>query len=357
MAFLDRIQLLRTISGGAQADSLGSHPEGVSFFSERSSRFAIVSDPRVAKGLLNFRGSLAMSHLDVFLKDVPRDSIRYLLFFLNSSAEFLNGDAHETQYGIIKRIASRLVKITEAMDPLCLGSHLQRQAQKETKLSSSALSRLTLSTLLTRIGRVYLRNEEFDFRPTDITDEYGFFSAAPRVSRLVRLNADLSRHLREASIHESDDHKKLFLFTLRIMGASPLHGALTASLNELIERRSQGYKDTDKIPSHLSQDGSFRSFLPTRFVLRRMNQPFQLHGFEFMAGDVVFIYLAEASGCPIRKVLSFPFGAGIHYCPGAELSRKIIRLSLLSVLASGLTKRTSVSPVQEGSINAFLRFQ
>jgi cytochrome P450 len=74
-------------------------------------------------------------------------------------------------------------------------------------------------------------------------------------------------------------------------------------------------------------------------------------------GDVVYLFLGSATGCPFSRLTSVPFGAGRHFCSGAALTQLMttaVQNGLSRIQADG----SQITPSEEvqGKAAAFLRF-
>jgi len=100
------------------------------------------------------------------------------------------------------------------------------------------------------------------------------------------------------------------------------------------------------------------SLAPTSFVMRRCTQDAGVDGHEFRRGDVVYLFLGEASGCPLHRLNSLPFGAGRHTCSGQPLSRRMLELAHAAFReARGDWGRVRASGVVPGRSSAFVKFE
>jgi cytochrome P450 len=74
-------------------------------------------------------------------------------------------------------------------------------------------------------------------------------------------------------------------------------------------------------------------------------------------GDVVYLFLGSATGCPFSRLTSVPFGAGRHYCSGAALTQVMtaaVQNGLRRIRADG--SKINPSEIAQGKAAAFLRF-
>jgi hypothetical protein len=355
MSFLDRIKLIRQVTNGQHYDWIGNHGLAVTFFDEKHVRFAIITETRIAKKLLDHPACWAINHLQSFLPADSEEGLEHIHRFLKLSPEFLNGEDHRKRSEITKTIIDRYYQACLQVNPSDLLRDLETWTATHSSYSASDLSKAILSIYFTQAGKIFHQNQNFQFRSSHITEKFGFFSAAPRVSRLMSFNKDISSHLQEAHLEHASEEETFLLLLLRIMGSAPLNSTLISSLNFLLERQQNGHEDST-LPSELRGKLPFARFLPTRFSLRRLTEDIEIDGHEFHANDVVYVYLAEAGGCPIKKVQALPFGFGRHFCPGHKVSELVISTCLNTILSSEALKRCAASQANSENVGAFLSF-
>lgn len=362
MSLLDRLALLRTLSGSEHEDCLGEHSEGVTFFPEQRTRFGIVSSLPVARGLLRSPSALAIDHVSDFIGNLPEQDADYVRFFLSHSPEFLNGDAHRDQAAALRSTLARLLPIAEALDPVALAQQLQQRHPEPAgtspppSLSSKQLARAVLADTLSQVFASGFGASEPLFAPDQFLENSGVFNAIPRAPKLRQLNQRLAPLIARTNWRQQEPVVQLLILVISLMGTMPLLATLTAALHQLL---ALGYGQSgagSALPLELQGDRPFVRVLPVRFVLRRMACAERIAAVSFQADDVLFVYLASGNGCPIHQGGALPFGAGLHRCPGAALSRLLVERCLQAVLQSGLLARTVPSPLQSGHVDAFLSY-
>ena len=356
MSFLDRIKLIRQVNNGQHYDWIGSHDQAVTFFDEKCVRFAIVTEIRIARRLLEHPACLAINALQDFLPADSEVGLEYIHRFLRLSPEFLNGEEHRDRSEITKAIINRYYKACLDVSQGVLQRELEAWSESHVNYSASDLSKAILAIYFTQAGRIFHRNEMFRFKPSHVPENYGFFSAAPRVSKLISFNTDISSHLHEAHLQEASEEETFLLLLLRIMGSAPLNGTLISSLNFLLERRMEGRQD-GSLPGELRGKLPFSRFLPTRFTVRRVMEDIQVDEYNFRSNDVVYVYLADAGGGPIRQVQALPFGFGRHFCPGHKVSELVLATCLNTILGCCALKKCTPSVATVQNVGAFLSFE
>lgn len=335
---------------------------GVTFFPEQRTRFGIVSSLPVARGLLRSPSALAIDHVSDFIGNLPEQDADYVRFFLSHSPEFLNGDAHRDQAAALRSTLARLLPIAEALDPVALAQQLQQRHPEPAgtspppSLSSKQLARAVLADTLSQVFASGFGASEPLFAPDQFLENSGVFNAIPRAPKLRQLNQRLAPLIARTNWRQQEPVVQLLILVISLMGTMPLLATLTAALHQLL---ALGYGQSgagSALPLELQGDRPFVRVLPVRFVLRRMACAERIAAVSFQADDVLFVYLASGNGCPIHQGGALPFGAGLHRCPGAALSRLLVERCLQAVLQSGLLARTVPSPLQSGHVDAFLSY-
>ena len=84
-----------------------------------------------------------------------------------------------------------------------------------------------------------------------------------------------------------------------------------------------------------------------------------LDGINIRKGDKLYVMLFESTGCPFSDAATLPFGHGKHLCPGADLSRLILRQSMQAAqtIAAEQWAQLRPSTIQIGRASAFLAYE
>lgn len=358
MSFLKRLALIRQINNGKSDEHIGNHPEGFSFIEESHGRSCVISEPALVRALLEHPNAHAYNHLKNILSDIEPERINYLQHFLEQSPEFLEGQHQRQRLKETKRIikdfetACRLIKPTDLQDAI------QQANEKEASLTTSLLSKVALSSLLNQaLNHHQPHTNQKPFHPKLITIEGGFFSAAPRVNRLLAMNQSIRDQWGGPTRQEQDEEQYL-LELIRIMGSFPTHAAITGSLNALRQLQI-GSEMNDVVPDNFLTDDCFKRVMPTRYVTREVAESFELKGISFKKGDGLILFLADATQakqCPLRNLQALPFGAGRHFCPGKNLAQTIHNTCLQAIVTSGTLNRAKPSQTIQAGLNAFVDY-
>jgi hypothetical protein len=182
-----------------------------------------------------------------------------------------------------------------------------------------------------------------------------FFRPFPTLSSLAGCDESIDRCCRSIDIESLDEEDQAAVLSLLVMGVSPMHALLTTLVNVYATARREGLA-ADEAAKHTSGLDAY-AIVPTNFVMRACVDADTLGGEAVKPGDVVYLFLGSASGCPFSRLTSLPFGAGSHYCSGAALTQlmmKSVRSGLGRMQAD--CSRISPTPEVEGKASAFLVF-
>ena len=297
----------------------------------------------------------AVNHLSSFIKEEDKSDLYFILLFLSISPEFSNNVDHISKSSRTKKILKKFLAACSKVDALTLEKKVAQKTAALDSFTTLKLASIYLAEYLTLAGRHYFSNDTFIFLEEHITDKYGFFNTIPRVSRLKAFNSDIRRHIEMCKITDIKEDDVFLILMLRIMGSSPLSSAITAHFNDLVE--SMSFEKTRNYASQKQtvKDGYFNSFLPTRFVLRKVKNNLRVGSFSFKKNDILFVYLATAAGCPLRKIVNLPFGIGYHTCPGRKVSELILK-TVFDALDINLIKKSTLSNHKVDNAGAFLLF-
>lgn len=358
MSFLKRLALIRQINNGQDAEHAGAHPEGITFIQESHGRSCVISEPNLVKALLEHPDAHAYNHLSDFLSDIEPARIEHLQHFLEQSPEFLEGTRQRERLKDTKRILKIFETACRQVKPEDLQTAIQQACDQDVPLTTSHLSKTALSECLNLALKYFpQRANPQPFSPSLITTKGGFFSAAPRIKRLLEMNQTICGQWGQPTTESTADDQYL-LELLRIMGSIPMHAAITGSLNSLQQWKPRD-DTTYAVPDDLLTDECFSRVVPTRYVTRRVTQKLTLDGITFEQGDGLILFLVDATQskkCPLRKLNVLPFGAGRHFCPGKSVALIIHNTCMKAVAMSGVLEHSHPSECKQNSLNAFVDY-
>lgn len=179
--------------------------------------------------------------------------------------------------------------------------------------------------------------------PPEWLFEVDFFNPFPSPSTLMRCNELIDQACRAIGWEDLDEAEQATVSALLVMGVSPIHAMVTASINAMIETLRAGATPQVDLDPH--------QVVPTNFVMRRCMASFQVGELAFAPGDIIYVFLGSVSGCPFGRLTALPFGAGRHYCSGARLSHQMLDLvngalrerfdAIANVIPSAVNRRAS----------------
>ena len=358
MSFLKRLALIRQINNGQDAEHAGAHPEGITFIQEAHGRSCVISSPKLVRALLKHPDAHAYNHLSDFLSDIEPARIEHLQHFLEQSPEFLEGTKQRERLRDTKLILKDFETACRQVKPEELQTAIRQTCDHDIPLTTSLLSKTALSDCLNQALNYFpQRANPQPFSPDLITTKGGFFSAAPRIKRLLEMNQTI-RDQWGLPTTKSTAEDQYLLELLRIMGSLPMHAAITGSLNSFQQWKPKD-DTTYAVPDDLLTDECFSRVVPTRYVTRRVAQKLTLDGITFEQGDGLILFLVDATQsqkCPLRNLNVLPFGAGHHFCPGKSVAQIIHNTCLEAIVMSGALNRASPSKSISAGLNAFVEF-
>jgi hypothetical protein len=286
--------------------------------------------------------------LDQLLADCDNERVKWVKLFVEESPEFLDGTNHTVKRKMFKTTIDNFVSILSA-----------KSSQEITSLAIHSIGVKNCSTLglAKAIIRLRFRQilEELLATSVDLDDDLLFgpeiFTPSIRIrSSVYRLNESTDKFLHQYVDvkYHNDASFVLPILSLFYMASTPILASLAAYLNS-------------KLCDMLADDSMFIDFkmIPTNYVAREASQDAILDGTFIHAGDKLYVMLFESTGCPFSGSHTMPFGYGKHLCPGAELSKLILRQTkeAIDVLPAELLTKLKASTIKKGKGSAFLVYQ
>ena len=133
------------------------------------------------------------------------------------------------------------------------------------------------------------------------------------------------------------------------MASTPILASLTALFNSKTQQ-------ADASNANIFSDFKM---IPVNYVAREAARDADLDGINIRKGDKLYVMLFESTGCPFSDAATLPFGHGKHLCPGADLSRLILRQSMQAAqtIAAEQWAQLRPSTIQIGRASAFLAYE
>jgi cytochrome P450 len=352
--YLRLLQTLAQATGSRQALAAPAVQEpivSIPMGDDGGSHSHFVFDPGLSRQILRRPQAYRQDRsLAALLSDSDPDRVRWVQLFVEHSPEYLDGEHHVLARRSVGGAIDRFASATAALPITDLTERLQQG------LNTAGTTALSLARSIVRLRFGQILELELG-RPVTLPDALLFgpdiFSPSIRIRASVhRINALSDQFLQESLTPDQRDDPALVvpILTLFYMGSTPLLANLTALFNTLIQPPAAGIDPE-----------TFIGFdtIPTNFLAREAMEDDQLAGRQIRRGDNLYLMLFESSGCPFRRAVGLPFGHGRHRCPGAELSRVLMRQCLDAVVQIPATAWASLTPstLQAGRGSAFLVFE
>ena len=350
--YLRLIQVFAEATGHRELFSAPSAPQKIRSIpiGESKQRAHFVFDIALTKQVLRNSDSYLQDHfLDKLLIHCEPEKIQWVKLFVEKSPEFLDGTSHTATRKLFKTSIDRYVSIASSKD----SNDIKMLVLQE--LSEGNCSALSVAKSIVRLRFTQILEEVLE-SPISIADGllYGpdIFTPSIRIKAIIcRLN-DLTNKFVHENIPESkrdDDSFMLPLLSLFYMASRPILSSLTALLNSKIEHVD---------PSNINIFSDFK-MIPTNYVAREAARDTDLDGISIRKGDKLYVMLFESTGCPFSDAATLPFGHGKHLCPGADLSRLILRQSMQAAQAIAAEQWALLRPstIQTGRGSAFLAYE
>lgn len=287
--------------------------------------------------------------LDKLLIDCEPEKVRWVKLFVEKSPEFLDGTSHTATRKLFKATIDRFVAIAASKDSEEIKNLILKELHTEqgTSLSvAKAIVRLRFTQILEDILEASIStDDDLLFGPEIFTPSIRIKSSVFRLNDST--NQFILKHIPKPQ--QSDEAFILPILSLFYMASTPILASLTAFLNSRTEHAHS--RDSDRF-------ADFR-MIPTNYVAREAAQDADLDGIQIRKGDKVYVMLFESTGCPFSDTATLPFGHGKHLCPGADLSRLILRQSMQAAetIAAEHWSQLKPSTIQKGRGSAFLAYE
>jgi cytochrome P450 len=320
---------------------------------ERSRGVAFVHDATLAKGVLKSPNYRQFNFLARILEVADPEKTYWIRRFCDVGLIMGDGPEHLRRRTAMASALERCVQRLQAIEPQQLAASLP--LENASPLPAHEVAAGVVAAIFAESIAAISGHEPAFLEPDDLAT-IDFFNPFPTLSTLARCNAAIDRCGRRLRLPEMSADAQAAVLSLLIMGVSPMQGILTVAINACVEALAAG-RSVDEALAVLKEIDAY-SVVPTNFVMRECEREDGIGDVMIRPGDVVYLFLATASGCPFSRQNSVPFGAGPHYCSGAKLTSVMLSVArkALAVLADRLG---SVEPsrVVQGKAHAFLVFR
>ena len=314
-----------------------------------SQRAHFIYDLSLSRRVLRDADIFIQDHfLDRLLSDCEPDKVKWVQLFVECSPEFLDGPQHTAARALFKRQIDRFVATVSDKSAQEISSVIlsELESHKATALGiAKSIIRLRFKQILeNELGCSVTIDDDLLFGPE-------IFTPSVRIkSSVYKLNESTDSFINTfVDPGKSNDTAfVLSILSLFYMASTPILASCTALLNSIANENRL-------------QDDVFVDFemIPTNYVAREASSDVDLLGTKVRSGDKLYVMLFESTGCPFSKEKCLPFGYGKHLCPGAALSKLIIRqcLEAISDIPSENWRSLNPSSIQQGRGSAFLAYE
>lgn len=355
MEYLRILAAVREVTGARGGHAFPSRPDPVVLFREAEHARAVVfvHDARLAKVVLESPRYRQFNFLARILEVASPEKTCWIRRFCDVGLIMIDGPEHLRRRDAMAAALDRCVRRLQECQPERFVSALPVVADRPftaEELAAALVAGMFAECIPAITGRGVSSLAADDLAAID------FFNPFPTLSTLARCNAAIDRCGERLGLAEMDADAQAAVLSLLIMGVSPMQGILTAAINACVEALGDGRSANEALA--VLKDVDAYSVVPTNFVMRECAQDDAIAGVAVRPGDVVYLFLATASGCPFHRRNSVPFGAGPHYCSGAKLTSVMLNVGRKAVAALG-EGLASVRPSQvvQGKAHAFLVYR
>ena len=354
MNYLQLLDTIRSVTGRRRFDRFPAIQPPVTVFrrdGDGPSTFVVV-DAAQAKAVMQSPRYRQFDFLAQVLTIAKPDRTRWIRRFCDIGLIMMDGPEHERRRRSMQRSLDRCAAGVRAISADDMMAVVEEGLAAESCTSATVAARLVTLLFSRAIAVITGKPVELPVRDLLAID---FFRPFPTLSSLAACDESIDRCCRSIDLESLDEGDQAAVLSLLVMGVSPMHALLTTLVNVYATARREGLTAGDAAKRTAGFDAT--TIVPTNFVMRACVGADTLGGEAVEPGDVVYLFLGSASGCPFSRLTSLPFGAGSHYCSGAALTQLMLK-SVRSVLGQMRAdcSRISSTPEVEGKASAFLVF-
>jgi hypothetical protein len=312
-----------------------------------------VFDAAIAKHVLESPAYRQFPFLDKILSIAKPERTSWIRRFCEFGLIMIDGPEHERRR---TRMAAALDRCVERLKQLpdARTARVLEAASQGPGVSADRLARALVCLLFGEcVAAVVGHDVEL---PPEHLFEIDFFNPFPTLSSLARCNASIDACCRAIGVESLAPDDQAAVLSMLIMGVRPLHAQITASLNRCLQARRAGTPLDEALALAAKVDAY--SIVATNFVMRECVAPGTIADEPVAAGDVVYLFLGSATGCPFSRQTAVPFGAGAHYCSGAKLTSVMLWTVRAGLAAAdpSVFDHVAAAPAEQGKASAFLTY-
>jgi hypothetical protein len=353
MSYLLLLDTIRSVTGRRRHDRFPAIEPAVSVVrrGDGTSLF-VVCDAQQAKAVLQSPRYRQFNFLEQILTIAKPDRTEWIRIFCDISLIMVDGAEHERRRGLMQRSLDRCAAGVRGMSDDEMAAVIDSGITAEHCTSSAIASRLVNLLFSKAIAELVGKPVELPARDLFAVD---FFNPFPTLSSLTRCNEAISTCCNAIGFETLAEADQAAVLSLLLMGVSPLQAILTSLINSYVVALRAGSAGSDAVKVATGWDSY--AIVPTNFVMRECVAADMIGAEAVRPGDVVYLFLGSATGCPFSRLTSVPFGAGRHYCSGAALTQV-----MTAAVQNGLRRiraddsKINPSEIAQGKAAAFLRF-
>lgn len=355
MDFLRVLDAVRAITSRRGEDHFMDQPAPLLILrsDQTGHKIVMVHDALLGKAVLESPAYRQYNFVTKILGIAKPERTAWIRRFCDVGLIMIDGDEHQRRRvdmdAVLDRCVDRLIGLPPAKMAAVLETAIGESPRPSARDVSRALVRLLFSECITAITGKDTQLPEAALFSID------FFNPFPTLSTLYRADAAISTCCEAIDLEQLGEAEQAAILSLMLMGVSPIDAMLTAMMNAAITAVRAGQDAQEALRQVRGVDAY--SIVATNFVMRECVAETTVAGEKIAPGDILYLFLGSASGCPFSRLNAIPFGAGQHFCSGAKLTSTmlgIVRAALQRSIA--MVGRIEPSDVEQGKASAFLTY-
>lgn len=354
MDFLRVLDAVRSITGMRGEDRFPHKASAVvALPTQEGRRVVMVHDAGMAKAVLESDAYRQYNFVERILSVAKPERTARIRRFCDIGLIMIDGPEHERRRVETARLLDRCVQRLLDLPPDKVARFVEDAIQSQSPAAARDIGRALVVLLFSECLAAVTGQDGLLLDDTIFAID--FFNPFPTLSTLYRCDEALSRSCEKLGVERLGEAEEATALSLLVMGVSPLYAMFTALVNAAVEAMRSG-QDMEQAVRRVRGVDAY-SVVPTNFVMRACIAETEIGGENISPGDIVYLFLGSATGCPFSRLTAIPFGAGRHYCSGAKLTStmlSIVRNALPGCMAA--LRRVESSAVEQGKAAAFLMY-
>jgi hypothetical protein len=320
-----------------------------------SAAVVFVQDASLSRQVLQSSSYQQYNFLASTLEASDPSKFFWIRRFCDVGLIMIDGEEHRLRRQAMARFLEQCFLNLDQLDGADVARHVC-SSRHARPLSSHHLAQSITEYLFSRcVACLAGLGDELRFSGEDLA-MIDFFNPFPTRSTLSVCETALERCAEKCGLKSLSDDVQAAIISLLVMGVRPTIALFTAAINHCSQALSVG-QTLDQVLLNLDEINS-HSVVPTNFVMRKCVAGDELGDTVIHPGDILYVFLGTASGCPFTGRHSLPFGGGAHYCSGAKLTVCMLQVLKRVLVELGAQLHSlECSPVRHGYASAFLAFE